>query len=196
MLFTILYVGIWLAITSPIYWFLLHKFIRTRRLAPRIAFAFLCSIFLGPGLFGGHGFVPFPGGLAWIGLLLDAKYASDNFAVNLACWAVTLIVFLVLNAEANIRHQAPYAQKLPTFGFRWSTALLLLALVLNPSAWLLDRLGGDSDVLVGFTPMVVAATLVVSSALGLSRVSLKQPSTQFWLEAVGCVLLAMFLPEF
>ena len=95
----------WLAISSLIYWLIVRRWVKTESVGAHVAFGLLGAIFLAPGLLVGHGFAPFPGGVAF--LLLLAYGAIENVAwINLGCWLVTAAVLAPLGWWAVRRGNA------------------------------------------------------------------------------------------
>jgi hypothetical protein len=90
----------------------------------------------------------------------------------------------------------------PKLGFHLSTALLVCGVALfpwpgfDPVGWLIFQLGGDAGFLIALTPLVILVTFLVALGFGITYLVRKQPSLQFWLEALCCVVLLLFLPAY
>jgi len=95
MILVVAIVCLWLAISGAIYTWLWFSWLRGMELLGLSVCNLLASGLLSPGVVTGHGVAPFPGGLAL--LLTGISYDRSEEMFNLAMWALTFVVFFVLD---------------------------------------------------------------------------------------------------
>jgi hypothetical protein len=91
----ILFYLAWLGISSLIYGFVVRRWVKTESFGAHAAYGLLGAFFLAPGLIGGHGVAPFPGGAAFLLMVFQLGLDQLNW-FNLGSWWVTAAVLAPL----------------------------------------------------------------------------------------------------
>ena len=99
----------WVGITCLIYGFFVRRWVETESFGAHVGLGLLGGIFLAPGLLVGHGVLPFPGGAAFLILLVSGNFDAGGL-VNLVGWLVSAAVFAPFGWWAVRRKNAQEAR--------------------------------------------------------------------------------------
>ena len=102
LLILLCFVCVWLPISAALYTLLWFAFLRRTGPIATGVFNLCASAILSPGMVGGHGALPFPGGLAF---LFGSHGPGDSGALtlNFAMWMLTLLAFFMLDRVLKAR---------------------------------------------------------------------------------------------